>query len=52
MNEFSDKEIANVYDYFFHQTDDEDNQNKDEDSSISTDNSNENLFMLFVELQN
>lgn len=52
INEFSEKEIANVYDYFFHQTDDEDNKNKDEDSNESIDNSNENLFMLFVELNN
>lgn len=52
MNEFSEKEIANVYDYFFHQTDDEDNKNKDEDLNESTDNSDENLFMLFVELNN
>lgn len=52
MNEFSEKEIANVYDYFFHQTDDEDNKNKNEDLNESTDNSDENLFMLFVELNN
>ena len=52
INEFSEKEIANVYDYFFHQTDDEDNKNKDEDLNESTDNSDENLFMLFVELNN
>ena len=48
INEFSEKDIANVYDYFFHQTDDEDNENKDEDLNESTDNSDENLFMLFV----
>lgn len=52
IHEFSEKEIANVYDYFFHQTDDEDNKNKDEDLNESTDNSDENLFMLFVELNN
>jgi hypothetical protein len=52
INEFSEKEIANVYDYFFHQTDDEDNKNKDEDLNESTDNYDENLFMLFVELNN
>lgn len=52
INEFSEKEIANVYDYFFHQTDDEDNKNRDEDLNESTDNSDENLFMLFVELKN
>lgn len=52
MNEFSDKEIANVYDYLFHQTNDGDNGNKDKDSNESIDNSDENLFMLFVELNN
>lgn len=50
INEFSDKEIANVYDYLFHQTDDKDNDNKDEDFSESIDNSDENLFMLFADL--
>ena len=52
INEFSEKEIANVYDYLFHQTNDGDNENKDEDSNESIDNSDENLFMLFVELNN
>lgn len=52
MNEFSEKEIANVYDYLFHQTNDGDNENKDKDSNESINNSDENLFMLFVELNN
>lgn len=52
IHEFSEKEIANVYDYLFHQTNDGDNENKDEDSNESIDNSDENLFMLFVELNN
>lgn len=52
INEFSEKEIANVYDYLFHQTNDGDNENKDEDSNESIDTSDENLFMLFVELNN
>lgn len=48
INEFSEKEIANVYDYLFHQTDNEDE--KDKESSESTDH--ENLFMLFADLIN
>ena len=52
INEFSEKDLANVYDYLFHQTDDKDNNNKDEDFSESIDNSYENLFMLFAELNN
>ena len=45
INEFSEKDLANVYDYLFHQIDD-----KDEDFSESIDNSDENLFMLFADL--
>lgn len=53
INEFYEKDIANVYDYLFHQTDDDEGNNrKDGDSSESTDNSDENLFMLFIELNN
>lgn len=48
FNEFSEKEIANVYDYLFHQIDDEDK--KDKESSESTDH--ENPFMLFADLIN
>lgn len=33
INEFSEKDLANVYDYLFHQTDDKDNNNKDKDFS-------------------
>lgn len=48
INEFSEKEIANVYDYLFHQTDNEDE--KDNESSESTDH--ENPFMFFADLIN
>ena len=50
INEFSEKDLANVYDYLFHQTDDKDNNNKDKDFSESIDNLYENLFMLFADL--
>ena len=51
INEFSEKEIANVYEYFFHQTDGEDD-GKDKESTESTYISNENLFMFFADLIN
>lgn len=52
MNEFSEKDLADVYDYFFHQKNDENDESKDEDSNESIDNSYENLFMFFAELNN
>lgn len=51
INEFSEKEIANVYEYLFHQTDGEDD-GKDKESTESTYISNENLFMFFADLIN
>ena len=48
FNEFSEKEIANVYDYLFHQIDDD--EEKNQESSESTDH--ENPFMLFADLIN
>lgn len=51
INEFSEKEIANVYEYLFHQTDGEDDE-KDKESTESTYISNENLFMFFADLIN
>ena len=51
INEFSEKEIANVYEYLFHQTDCEDD-GKDKESTESTYISNENLFMFFADLIN
>ena len=51
INEFSEKEIANVYEYLFHHTDGEDD-GKDKESTESTYISNENLFMFFADLIN
>ena len=48
FNEFSEKEIANVYDYLFHQIDDD--EEKNQESSESTDH--KNPFMLFADLIN
>ena len=50
MNEFSEKDLANVYDYLFHQTNDGDNDSKNEDSNESINDYDENLFMFFAEI--
>lgn len=49
MNEFSEKDIADVYDYLFNQIGDQEN---DKNSNESTNDLDENLFMLFADLNN
>ena len=52
MNEFSEKDLANVYDYLFHQTNDGDSDSKNEASNESIDDYDENLFMFFADINN
>ena len=49
INEFSERNVAEVYDYLFHQIN---NQEKDEGSNESNNNNDENLFMIFADLSN